>query len=123
MKLLLKLCYGGSYIYDEEELLDASTRIRLAFLGSAFEMEECVWECLSSLADNLAFSDALTILNDVPKELCDHEAMTVVVAKVVDVITNMLNSSIFSDPRTAVEQEFQRQVANALGEASGCFFL
>ena len=42
MKVLLKLCYGGSYIYDGEELLNTSTRIRLAFLGSAFEMQECV---------------------------------------------------------------------------------
>lgn len=33
MKLLLELCYGGSYIYDGEELLDASTRIRPVFLG------------------------------------------------------------------------------------------
>ena len=64
MKLLLKLCYGGSYIYDGEEILDASTRIRLAFLGNAFEMEECVWECLASLADNLTPTDALTILDD-----------------------------------------------------------
>jgi len=114
MKLLLKLCYGGSYIYDGEELLDASTRIRLAFLGSAFEMQECVWECLASLADNLTSTDALTILDDVPRELCGHEAMTGVVAKVVQVLADMLNSFIFP---TATERDFKRQVTKALASA------
>jgi len=51
MKLLIKLCYSGSYIRDGGELLNRSTRMRLAFLGNAFEMHECVWEFLASLAD------------------------------------------------------------------------
>ena len=51
MKLLIKQCYSGSYIQDdEEELLDLRRRMRLAFLGNAFEMQECVWECLESLS-------------------------------------------------------------------------
>jgi hypothetical protein len=50
MKLLIKLCYSGSYTKEDgEELLDRSTRMRLAFLGNAFEMEDCVAECLASL--------------------------------------------------------------------------
>ena len=82
-------------------------------------MQECVWECLASLADNLAFNDALTILDDVPKELRDHEAMAGVVAKVVEVLADMLNYFTFSDPPTAAEQDFKRQVANALAKALG----
>ena len=77
------------------------------------------YECLASLADNLAFNDALTILDDVPKELRDHEAMAGVVAKVVEVLADMLNCFTFSDPPTAAEQDLKRQVANALAKALG----
>jgi len=94
-------------------------RIRLAFLGSAFEMQECVWECLASLADNLTSTDALTILDDVPRELCGHEAMTGVVAKVVVVLANMLSNFISPDPPTAIERDLKRQAAKALAEALG----
>lgn len=60
MKLLIKLCYSGSYIREGGELLDRSIRMRLAFLGDALEMQGCVWECLALLTDGLTHADALT---------------------------------------------------------------
>lgn len=72
MRLLIKLCYSGSYIRDGGEPLDRSMRMRLAFLGDAFEMQGCVWECLASLVDGLTHSDVLTTLEDVPEELLGH---------------------------------------------------
>jgi len=73
MKLLVKLFYSGSYTKEDgEELLDRSTRMRLAFLGNAFEMEDCVPECLVSLVVDLTLTSALTILDDVPEELHGH---------------------------------------------------
>ena len=85
MKLLIKLCYSGSYTKNGEELLDRSTRMRLAFLGNAFEMQECVWECLTSLADDLTPGNVLTAMKDVPEELRGHEAMAGVTKKIIEV--------------------------------------
>ena len=99
LKLLLKLCYSDSYIKDEDELLDRSTRIRLAFLGNAFEMQECVGECLGSLADDLTPTDALTFLDDVPEELHGHDAMKSVTAKVVEILANRIDER--SCPQTS----------------------
>jgi len=66
--------------------LDRSTRMRLVSLGNAFEMEECVRECLASLRDGLTPTDALTILEEVPDELHDYEATKGVVKKVIDIL-------------------------------------
>ncbi len=41
LKLLIKLCYSGSYTKEGGKLLDRTTRMRLAFLGNAFEMQDC----------------------------------------------------------------------------------
>ena len=90
MRLLIKQCYSGSYIEDEEGLLDRNTRMRLAFWGNAFEMKGRVWECLGSLMDGMTFADTLTTLDDVPEELQGHVAMPSVIAKVVEVIADML---------------------------------
>jgi len=86
LKLLIKLCYSGTYTKDGDESLDRSTRMRLAFLGNAFEMEECVRECLASLGDEVAPTDSLTILEEVPEELRNHEVMKGVVKKVTDIL-------------------------------------
>lgn len=64
--------------------------MRLAFLGNAFEMKDCVWECLLSLMDDLNPTNSLTTLNDVPEELRGHEAMARVTAKVVEVLGDMI---------------------------------
>jgi hypothetical protein len=106
MKLLIKLCYSGSYTKEDgEELLDRSTRMRLAFLGNAFEMEDCVAECLASLVEDLTPTNALTILDDVPEELRGHETMKGVTAKVIEVLTGSLNTMTQSYPPTASEKD------------------
>jgi len=119
MKLLLKLCYSGSYIKDGDELLDRSTRIRLAFWGNAFEMEECVRECLEFLVENMTSTDALTILDDVPRELHGHKAMKSVTAKVVDVLADKIDKMALSGPPIALQKHMKENFANALAKALG----
>ena len=46
-------------------------------------MEDCVSECLVSLAVDFTLTSALTIPDDVPEELHGHEAMKGVTAKVI----------------------------------------
>lgn len=55
-------------------------------MGNAFEMQECVWECLRSLMGDLNPANALTTLNEVPEELRGHEAMVQVTIEVVEVL-------------------------------------
>ena len=120
MKLLIKLCYSGSYTKEGGEgLIDRSTRMRLAFLGNAFEMEDCVSECLASLADDLAPSNVLTILDDVPEELRGHETMKGVTAKVIEVLADTLNTITQSDPPTASETRKKQELGDALAKALG----
>lgn len=69
-----------------------------SFLGSAFEcptiktfLSKSVVSGKSAhytVADNMTPTDALTILDDVPKELRGHVAMTGVAAKAVEVLAN-----------------------------------
>jgi hypothetical protein len=110
MKLLIKLCYSCSYIRNGEELLDRRTRMRLAFLGDAFEMQECVWECIASLADDLTHADALTTLDDVPEELLGHEAMMCVVRKVVEALGDALDKWTESDPPTDSQSDLKQKI-------------
>jgi hypothetical protein len=119
MNLLIKLCYSGSYIQDEEEPLDVRTRIGLAFLGNAFEMQDCVWECLESLKEGLSVLDALTILEDVPEELRGHGAMAGVNEKVVAILSKALNEFTESDPPTAAQKQWKQMVGDALANALG----
>lgn len=120
MKLLIKLCYSGRYTKEDgEELLDRSTRMRLAFLGNAFEMEDCVSECLASLADDLAPSNVLTILDNVPEGLRGHETMKGVTAKVIEVLADTLNTITQSDPPTASETRKKQELGDALAKALG----
>jgi len=111
MKLLIKLCYSGSYIRDGGELLDRSTRMRLAFLGNAFEMHECVW---ASLADDLTHADALTLLDKVPEELRGHEAMAGVTVKVVEILGSVLDKWTRSNPPTASQKDLKQKTIDAL---------
>lgn len=92
LKLLIKLCYSGSYTKEGGGLLDRSTRMRLAFLGNAREMQDCVSECLGSLADDLTPANVLTGLDDVSEELRGHEMMADVIKKIVEFLADMLDS-------------------------------
>jgi len=119
MKLLIKQCYSGSYIQDEEELLDLRTRMRLAFLGNAFEMQECVWECLESLKEGLTLTDAVTVLQEVPEELRGHEAMACVTEKVVAILSKALNEFTEFDPPTTIQKDWKQRIGDALANALG----
>lgn len=79
--------------------------MRLAFLGNAFEMEECVRECLASLGDGLTPTDALTVLKEAPEELREHEAAVGVGKKVIAVLANALDKWTESDPPRASEKD------------------
>eukprot|EP00624_Nannochloropsis_granulata_P006579 evm.model.NODE_49489_length_41668_cov_28.749687.3 len=62
-------------------------RLRLAFLGNTFEFKECVQECLQSLTeDDLVPEDACNLLDEMPKELWEHEAAMAVRLKIVKVL-------------------------------------
>jgi hypothetical protein len=119
MKLLIKLYYSVSYIRDGGELLGRSTRMRLAFLGNAFEMHECVSECLGSLTEDLTPANVLSALDEVPEELCGHEAMPIVTAKVVALLGDMLDKCTQSDPPTAIQKEPKSAIVNTLVKALG----
>lgn len=119
MKLLIKLCDSGSYTKEGEELIDWSTRMRLAFLGNAFEMQECVSECLESLTEDLTPVNILSALDEVPEELRGHEAMPGVSAKVIAFLADMLDNCTQSDPPTAIQNEQKSAIANALVKALG----
>jgi len=99
-----RYCRRDSYIRDGGELLDRSTRMRLAFLDNAFEMHECVCECLASLADDLTHADALTLLDKVPEELRGHEAMAGVTVKVVEFLMSVLDESTRANLPTASQK-------------------
>jgi hypothetical protein len=117
MKLLIKLCYSGSYTNDGEELIDRTTRMRLAFLGNAFEMKYCVWECLRSLLDDIDPTNALTTLDEVPEELLGHAAMARVIVRVVEVLAAMFDEWTPSEPPTASEKELKEKIVIALASA------
>jgi len=119
MNLLIKLCYFGSYTKDAEELLNRSTRMRLAFLGNAFEMLESVWKCLESLTEDLTPANALSALDEVPEELRGHEAMPGVTAKVVGCLAGVLDKWTESDPPTINQKEQKLGIVNAVAAALG----
>jgi hypothetical protein len=87
-RLLLKLNYNTSYIYDDNgHRFDRSTRLRLAFLGNALEFHECVNECLESLAEEkLTAQEALTIVDEFPEDLRGHAVVPKLMAHVVEAL-------------------------------------
>ena len=67
LKLLIERSYGLSYVQDGDARLSISTRLRLAFLGNAFEFAECVQECLQSLSEeDLTIEDTFSLLDEMP---------------------------------------------------------
>jgi hypothetical protein len=88
LKLLLKQCYGASYLVDEEtgQRLDNTTCLRLVHLANAFEFHDCLKECLESLGNGLGFEEAFTILDELPDELEVHEGMKKLKLKVIGVL-------------------------------------
>ena len=119
MKLLIKLCYSGSYTNDGEKLIDRTTRMRLAFLGNAFEIKSCVWECLRSPIDDLNPTNALTTLDDVPEELRGHEAMARVTVKIIEILAVMIDEWTPSDPPAATDKETKQKIVTPLASALG----
>jgi len=70
LRLFIKLSCGVSYVEDSGMRLPNSTRLRLAFLGNAFEFVDCVQECLQSLSEeDMTLADALSLLDEMPEEL------------------------------------------------------
>ena len=91
--------------------------MRLAFLGNAFEMGDCVSECLASLVEDLIPTNALTVLDDVPEELRGHEAMKGVTAKVIEFLADMLDKWTESDPPTVSEKDAKQNIVTAFGQS------
>jgi len=86
LKLLVKLSCGLSYVEDSGVRLPMSTRLRLAFLGNAFEFVECVQECLQSLSEEeLTLEGAFTLLDEMPEELWEHEEAMAIRSKIITV--------------------------------------
>jgi hypothetical protein len=86
-KLLLKLTYGPTYTRgDDGVLLDKATRLRLAVLADAYEMTDCVNECLLSLADGISLEEATTCLDCVPYELRHQPAVKALKDKLISVV-------------------------------------
>ena len=87
LRLLIKLSCGVSYVEDSGMRLPNSTRLRLAFLGNAFEFVDCVQECLQSLSEeDMTLADALSLLDEMPEELWEHEAALTIRIKIINVL-------------------------------------
>jgi hypothetical protein len=108
-KLLIKLSCGSSYVQDGDMPLSRSTRLRLAFLGSAFEFVDCVQECLQSLTEegDMTLEGALTLLNEMPEKLWELEAAMAVRSKIIKVLT------------TAVEEQVKQSKGDGVGAEGG----
>ena len=87
LKLLLKLIYSSSFSHEEGMLLPKATRLRLLVLASAFEIDDCVNDCLESLGKRLMLEEAITLCEDVPEEVRGHEAMKELLLQAVKTLT------------------------------------
>lgn len=67
--------YTDTYTEIGRKIVDRATRLRLAELADAFEFEDCVNECLSSLGRDLTLESAITALDDIPEHLRQHSAI------------------------------------------------
>jgi len=83
LKLLHKLSYSGSYIHDEDVLLDLQTRMRLAVLADALEFRECVDAIFSSFVELSTFEEALVCFVAMPEELQNHQFMGALANKII----------------------------------------
>lgn len=93
--------------------------MRLAFLGNAFEMQDCVWECLRSVVDDLNSTNVLSALDDVPEELRGHQAMARVTTEIVETLSRMLVVTSYPDSPFASERERRQKIVTALASALG----
>jgi len=67
-RLLIKLSCGLSYVQEGDVRLPTTIRLRLAFLGNAFECVNCVQECLQSLSEeDLTLEAAFDSQNEMPE--------------------------------------------------------
>lgn len=49
--------------------------MRLLMLARAFEMDDCVKECLESLGAGLTLEEVINCLDEIPEEVHEHEGM------------------------------------------------
>ena len=94
-RLLIKLSCGASYVQEGDVRLSVAIRLRLAFWANAFEFVDCVQECLQSLSEEqLAVGDALSLLEEMPEELWEHEAAMALREKLIKVLMEAVDEEL-----------------------------
>lgn len=75
--------------------LSHSTRLRLAFLGNAYEFVDCVQDCLQLLSEeNLTLAEAFRLLDEMPRELWEHDAAMPILCTVIKVLREKAEEQI-----------------------------
>ena len=114
-QLMLKLSYSASYTKDGLVPLDRETRLRLAQLADAYEMTDCVTECLLSLADNVSLEDAIACLDQVPGRLAAHPATAALKEKLIPIVAQGIEFQATAFFGTPAETEASRDLIARAG--------